>query len=114
MANLARGMLLVGHDAQPHGAQLLLLHLARKLRRQWGIEVNLCCWAWAAAGPYYETAEVSVADDKTIIGNLLDKYRRDGLRTAIVNSAASARVVPWLELRGIKATTCWCMRCRNC
>ena len=95
----------MGHDAQPHGAQLLLLHLARKLKRQWGIEVHLLLLGVGPLlGPYYETAEVSVAYDKTIIGNLLDKYRAMGIRTAIVNSAASARVVPWLEQRGIKST----------
>ena len=104
-ADFRAGILLVGHDAQPHGAQLLLLHLARKLKRQWGIEVHLLLLGVGPLlGPYYETAEVSVAYDKTIIGNLLDKYRAMGIRTAIVNSAASARVVPWLEQRGIKST----------
>ena len=96
MADFRAGILLVGHDAQPHGAQLLLLHLARKLKRQWGIEVHLLLLGVGPLlGPYYETAEASVAYDKTIIGNLLDKYRAMGIRTAIVNSAASARVVPW-------------------
>jgi glycosyltransferase involved in cell wall biosynthesis len=104
-AALRAGILLVGHDAQPHGAQLLLLHLARRLRRQWGIPVHLLLLGVGPLlGAYYETAEVSVAYDKTIIGNLLDKYREAGIRTAIVNSAASARVVPWLEQRGIRAS----------
>ena len=104
-ADFRAGILLVGHDAQPHGAQLLLLHLARKLRRQRGIEVHLLLLGVGPLlGPYYDTAEVSVAYDKTIIGNLLDKYRAMGIRTAIVNSAAAARVVPWLEQRGVKAT----------
>ncbi len=104
-ADFAAGILLVGHDAQPHGAQLLLLHLARRLRRQWGIKVHLLLLGVGPLlGPYYDTAEVSVAYDKTIIGNLLDKYRQAGIRTAIVNSAASARVVPWLEQRGIAAS----------
>jgi len=105
MADFAGGILLVGHDAQPHGAQLLILHIARKLKRQWGIEVHLLLLGVGPLlGPYYDTAQVSVAYDKTIIGNLLDKYRAMGIRTAIVNSAASARVVPWLEKRGIRAT----------
>ncbi|MDD2706290.1 MAG: glycoside hydrolase family 99-like domain-containing protein, partial [Acidocella sp.] len=104
-AEFAAGILLVGHDAQPHGAQLLLLHIARKLRRQWGVKVHLLLLGVGPLlGQYYDTAEVSVAYDKTIIGNLLDKYRAMGIRTAIVNSAASSRVVPWLEQRGISAT----------
>ena len=104
-AEFAAGILLVGHDAQPHGAQLLLLNIARKLARQWGLKVHLLLLGVGPLlGKYYETAEVSVAYDKTIIGNLLDKYRAMGIRTAIVNSAAAARVVPWLEQRGISAT----------
>jgi glycosyltransferase involved in cell wall biosynthesis len=104
-AEFAAGILLVGHDAQPHGAQLLLLHIARKLSRQWGMKVHLLLLGVGPLlGQYYDTAEVSVAYDKTIIGNLLDKYRAMGIRTAIVNSAASSRVVPWLEQRGISTT----------
>ena len=105
IAEFSAGILLVGHDAQPHGAQLLLLNIARKLKRQWGIKVHLLLLGVGPLlGRYYETAEVSVASDKTIIGNLLDKYKATGIRAAIVNSAASARVVPWLERRGISAT----------
>ncbi|MDE1905338.1 MAG: glycoside hydrolase family 99-like domain-containing protein, partial [Rhodospirillales bacterium] len=102
-ADLSAGILLVGHDAHAHGAQMLLLHIARQLKRQWGIKVHLLL---LGVGPllaqYYEVAEVTIAYDKTIIGNHLDQYRRLGLRHAIVNSAASARVVPWAELRNIE------------
>jgi glycosyltransferase involved in cell wall biosynthesis len=105
VAEFSNGILLVGHDAQAHGAQLLLLNIARRLRRQWGIKVHLLLLGVGPLlGKYYDTAEVSVAYDKTIIGNLLDKYRAMGIRAAIVNSAASARVVPWLEQRGINTT----------
>ena len=105
VADLPAGILLIGHDAQPHGAQMLLLHIARQLRQRWGIEVHLLLLGVGPLlGKYYATARVSVAYDKTIIGNLLDKYREAGIRTAIVNSAASARVVPWLAERGIAAT----------
>ena len=104
-AEFAPGILLVGHDAHPHGAQLLLLHIARHLRRQWGLKVHLLLLGVGPLlGPYNETAEVSIAYDKTIIANLLDKYHAAGIRTAIVNSAASSRVVPWLENRGIQTT----------
>ncbi len=104
-ADFAAGILLVGHDAQAHGAQLLLLHIARQLRRQWGMRVHLLL---LGVGPllarYYEAAEVTVANDKTVIGNLLDNYKAMGVRTAIVNSAASARIVPWAQSRGIATT----------
>jgi glycosyltransferase involved in cell wall biosynthesis len=99
------GILLVGHDAAAHGAQLLLLNIARRLRRQWGLRVHVIL---LGAGPlldqYYQTADVNVVSDKTVIGNLFDKYRALGVRRAIVNSAAAARVVPWAEERGIEVT----------
>jgi glycosyltransferase involved in cell wall biosynthesis len=105
VADFAHGLLLVGHDAQAHGAQLLLLNIARRLRRHWGIKVHLLLLGVGPLlGQYYDTAEVSVANDRTVIGNLLDKYRAMGIRNAIVNSAAAARVVPWLKERGIGAT----------
>ena len=98
-------ILLVGHDAQPHGAQLLLLHLARRLRRQWGFKIYLLL---LKGGPlqsqYGEVAEVSIAEDTAAINRLLDQYRARGLRAAIVNSAAAARVVPAAEARGIATT----------
>jgi glycosyltransferase involved in cell wall biosynthesis len=103
--DMPAGILLVGHDAHPHGAQMLLLHLARHLRRNCGNHVHLLLLGVGPLlGKYYQAADVSVAYDKTIIGNLLDKYRQAGIRTAIVNSAASARVVPWLMARRISAT----------
>jgi glycosyltransferase involved in cell wall biosynthesis len=105
VSDLPAGILLVGHDAHPHGAQMLLLHIARQLSRQWGIAVHvLLLGVGPLLGQYYETASVSIAYDKASIGKHLDKYKRAGIRTALVNSAASARVVPWAIERGISAT----------
>jgi glycosyltransferase involved in cell wall biosynthesis len=98
-------ILLIGHDAHPHGAQMLLLHLARRLRRQWGFKVFLLLLGPGTLQRQYdEVAEVSIADDATIIGRMLDRYHAQGLRAAIVNSAAAARVIPWAEARGIATT----------
>lgn len=102
--SLAAGILLVGHDAQPHGAQLLLLHIARQLRRQWGMKVHLLLLGVGPLlGQYYDTAEVTVSHDETIIKSHLDQYRRMGVRHAIINSSASARVTPWAEAHNIQS-----------
>lgn len=98
-------ILLVGHDAQPHGAQMLLLHLARRLRRQFGYEIHLLL---LKGGPlqseFAELAELSIADDSASIGRALDHAHARGIRTAIVNSAAAAHIVPAAEARGIATT----------
>lgn len=101
----AGGILLVGHDAQPHGAQLLLLHIARRLKRQYGLAVHVLL---LGAGPlldqYHQAADVNVAGDKRVIDSLLDQYRALGVSTAIVNTTAAARVVPWLAARNFAPT----------
>jgi glycosyltransferase involved in cell wall biosynthesis len=104
-ADAHAGILLVGHDAQPHGSQMLLLNLARHFSRQWGIKVYLLLLGVGPLiGRYYETADVTVAYDKAIIGRHLDGFRQLGIRHAIVNSTASARVIPQLAARDIEAT----------
>lgn len=99
------GILLVGHDAEPHGAQLLLLHIARRLKRHWGFTVHVLL---LRAGPlldqYHQAADVVVASDKRMIDSLLDQYRAQGINRAIVNTTAAARVVPWLAARHFAAT----------
>jgi glycosyltransferase involved in cell wall biosynthesis len=104
-AGLDAGILLVGHDAQPHGSQMMLLHLARHFSRTAGLKVHVLL---LGVGPlmskYTETASVTVAYVRAIIEGHLDTYREMGITTAIVNSAASARVVPLLAERGIQAT----------
>jgi len=98
---LAGGILLVGHDAHPHGAQLLLLNIARHLQRQRGVRVHvLLLRAGGLLDQYYQTVDVMVSGDRAVIDNLLDKYWAQGVRSAIVNTAAAARAVPWLARKG--------------
>jgi glycosyltransferase involved in cell wall biosynthesis len=101
VTGLAAGILLVGHDAHPHGAQMLLLHIARRLAAQHGMTVHILLIGVGALMDEYRAAgAVTIAHDDTIIGNRLDEFHALGLRHAIVNSAAAARVVPPLAARG--------------
>jgi hypothetical protein len=69
MAGAKAAILLVGHDAQPHGAQLLLLHLARYFSRVRGFDVHvLLLGAGALAGEYQKTATVTLTADKACAG----------------------------------------------
>jgi glycosyltransferase involved in cell wall biosynthesis len=99
------GLLLVGHDAQPHGAQMLLLNLARHYARVWGFEVHVLL---LGAGPlvtdYQLAASVTLTNDKATIANTVAHYEAIGIRTAIVNSAAAARLAPALAERGMAVT----------
>lgn len=99
------GLLLVGHDAEAHGAQLLLLHIARHLHRHCGMKLQILL---LRGGPlldqFVRVAEVSVMADRKLICSQLDKYRAAGIGRAIVNSAAAARIVPWAAERGIETS----------
>jgi glycosyltransferase involved in cell wall biosynthesis len=53
---------------------------------------------------YRAAGAVTIAHDATIIGHRLDEFFARGLRHAIVNSAAAAKVVPWLARRGFSTT----------
>lgn len=102
-----RGILVVSHDARPHGAQLLALHIARGLAQGLGYRVQMLV---LGAGPllaeYARYAEVQQLDLDSDGGAPLEGYleRLKGLdiREALVNSTASAPCVPALQGAGIR------------
>ncbi len=105
ITGLEAGILLVGHDAHPHGAQMLLLHIARQLHRRHGVKIHILLIGVGALMDEYRAAgSVTIAHDATIIGHRLDEFYAQGLRHALVNSAAAAKVVPWLAKRGFTTT----------
>lgn len=98
-------LLLVGHDAQPHGAQMLLLHLARHYAVVCGIEVHvLLLGPGPLVNAYQQVARVTLSHDKAEIARQIGIYAGLGVRAALVNSAASARLVPALAQAGIAAS----------
>jgi hypothetical protein len=104
-ADTARNLLLVGHDALNHGAQLLLLHLARTLRRHHGIAPRiLLLGGGELIAAYQAEGLVDLAPDEGALIAHIGRYRAQGIVTAIVNSAASARVCRLLADVGIAST----------
>ena len=108
---LARGagsVLLVGHDAHPHGAQLLLLHIARVLTESLGCKVAICL---LEGGPllrtYTDVAPTFVVSqgDPNWQEALLDKATSALGKDfgAICNTIVSGNVLPILRDKGIPA-----------
>jgi glycosyltransferase involved in cell wall biosynthesis len=98
-------LLLVGHDAHPHGAQTLLLHIGRVLRRVHGVEVCFLLLAGGALEAEYKAvAPVIVATDPARLDEIAAATRASGCTAAIVNSAASAHACTALERGGIATT----------
>jgi glycosyltransferase involved in cell wall biosynthesis len=101
----APGLLLVGHDAFPAGAQLLLLHLARALRAAHGVRIEiLLLGEGALRAEYAEVAPTTVLSDATALRAYLQGCTARGMTAALVNSAAAAWTVPHLRAAGLEAT----------
>jgi glycosyltransferase involved in cell wall biosynthesis len=96
-------ILLVSHDAHPHGAQLLVLNMARYYKNI-GLDVSILV---GGDGPlvadYKSVCEVKVlAGDKKNLSSYLIELTSTGCRTAIVNSAASGWLIPEIKRCGMK------------
>ncbi|MBV9811622.1 MAG: glycosyltransferase, partial [Acetobacteraceae bacterium] len=97
-------LLLVGHDAFPAGAQLLLLHLGRTLRRTCGIDVTFLLLGDGALRPDYEAVgRTVVATTARALADAVADARARGIEAALVNSAASADAVTACASAGMRA-----------
>ena len=95
-------VLLVGHDAFPAGAQLLLLHIARQLRAAHGVELDIVLGGAGALLPQF----AELAPTK-VVGNaeeLAAHLRSRHSPRAIVNSAASAWCCQTLRAENVATT----------
>lgn len=99
------GLLLVGHDAFPAGAQMLLLHLARQLQRAGGVRLEiLLLGEGALRAEFAAVAPTTVLADPASWPTHLAGCTTRGIVAAIVNSAVCGAVVGPLMEAGIPAT----------
>ena len=95
------------HDAYPHGAQLLVLHIAETLARQFGVETAIVV---LGEGPLVEryrqiapTYQVTPGDAN--LAEILDTLTAHGFRMALVNTSVSGRAIPHLKARGFSVVS---------
>jgi glycosyltransferase involved in cell wall biosynthesis len=87
-------ILLVGHDANPHGSQELLFNIGRTLRRSFGVDVEYLLLDGGPLTSRYEAiAKTTVVKDEASLGSFLAAARANGFSSAIVNTTASAHIV---------------------
>ena len=95
-------LLLVGHDAFPAGAQHLLLHLGRTLRRQCGAKIEFLLLGGGRLQPdYASVGPTTVLANRADLPAHLAGCAGRGITAALVNSAASAWTAPALREAGI-------------
>ncbi len=98
-------VLLVGHDAHPHGAQELLWNIGRTLRRRFGVEIEYLLLEGGELVPRYEEiAPTVVLPGAKDLDGVLAAFHARGFRSAIVNTTAAAHVVKPAASLGIAAT----------
>ena len=98
-------VLLVGHDAFPAGAQLLLLNLVRTLQRVNGVEVAvLLLGDGGLLAEYRAAAPVTVLPGGHDLARQAASLAAQGFRTALVNTAVAAGTVAALTAAGIGCT----------
>ncbi|PZX22834.1 hypothetical protein LY44_02687 [Rhodobacter capsulatus] len=101
-----RMVTLVGHDAHPHGAQILLLNLARNYAQN-GFKVTIVLLQGGQmVTQYAQYAQVVVLDDPALAGEnsirLLRRLRTEDAQVAIVNTTVSAEILPMLREAGYR------------
>lgn len=102
-----RKVLLVGHDAFPAGAQMLLYNIGRTLHKALGIEISFVLMDGGALVPlYHALAPTFVVDVNTdywpALRTEVERLRSAGFALAITNSAFSGHCVGFLADSGFK------------
>jgi len=98
-------VLLVGHDAHRHGAQMLLLNMARIYKQQFGMEVVI---ALKEGGPLlseYRQLTNTVVLDKLGKKGVKKWLARQQFSTAISNTTVTGDLVPLLRGAGIRVVS---------
>jgi glycosyltransferase involved in cell wall biosynthesis len=103
-ADALERIVLVSHDAQPHGAQLLALNLARALSvKGFGVDAVMLgdgpLLAHFADVATLHRFSPAIQSRKDILG-ALKNLRRGGARISIVNTTVSGELVPLLNEAG--------------
>jgi hypothetical protein len=98
-------ILIVGHDAHRHGAQVLLRAFGQKLRRAHGLTIEFLLLGGGPMVPdYAEVAPVTILGKSSELPALSRKFAERGFTRAIVNSVASGSACPVLANCGITPT----------
>lgn len=97
------GILLIGHDAFPAGAQHLLLETGRTLKRCFGAEIQfILLEGGTLLDDYRNVAPTEVLPlGLESTPSRLNALHKQGFRSAIINSAASSGIAPQLTEAGI-------------
>ncbi len=100
------GVVVLAHDAHPHGAQYLSLNLARELCRM-NVPVEVLLLGPGRLHEKFQEAATTTFVDQTVASDaelaaVAAGIRRRGCRLAIANTAVSGRMAEFLAKQGIE------------
>lgn len=98
-------ILLVSHDAHPHGAQVLCLNMARELSENFHFRVEILVLGEGSLIPkfrkYGNVTQVHLhIDSQEKVEGILEEIKNSGVDKAIVNTAVSGAISPFLNKAG--------------
>ena len=95
-------LLLVGHDAYKHGAQMILMGIAKICARQFGLDVTLLLRDGGPLVKDYGDVCKTVLLNQLGEENLEGWVRHEGFDVAITNTTVSGDLIPALSRAGLK------------
>ncbi len=101
-------LVLVVHDARPHGAQYLALNLLGELVEEIGLEVRVVLLGTGPLAPAFARVAVVHAldpNDGDALHRLAAQLHADGFRAALANTLVSGRIVRGLAEAGLRVVT---------
>jgi len=98
-------ILLVGHDAHPHGAQMILLNIAKIYKQQFGMQVVIVLKEGGQLLPEYQKLGQTVVIKKLVKKGLTGWLASQNFSSAICNTAVTGDLIPTLRAAGIQVTS---------
>jgi glycosyltransferase involved in cell wall biosynthesis len=98
-------ILLVGHDAHQHGAQMLLLNLAKVYRQQFGMEVFVLLKESGVLLSEYRKLGRTVVLSELGMQNLPGFLAQVNVDAAICNTSVTGDLVPLLRQHGLRVVS---------
>jgi glycosyltransferase involved in cell wall biosynthesis len=100
-------LIVVSHDAHPHGAQYLALNLVRELRERMDVEVEVLLMGGGQLIAEFEAiapVHKLYGEEHDVAALAQNLYRRD-FRTVIANTAVSGKIIGALHRAGLKVVS---------
>jgi len=100
----AQKLVVVAHDAHPHGAQLLLLYIIKNLSQEFNYSIYLILLTGGKlVSDYEQFAQVHIVDNlcgKFKLSKFINSLYKDGYRRALFNTTVSGELTPMFRAKG--------------